>query len=240
MTDSVSIDQAIDDVFSLSSEEDSGAIQSFIDRLHESQRFATAALYRRTLLLLLLWLAGYLIATGVISEVEVSGFHAGAGQLISLLPVFPIAIGFVAYELVCAIKSRIVTQAALNRCYWNQLPAVWSHDLEILLNPHTYLDVEGVFKGAIGSAGLLQRGMAYYVPILVAVIGAAVPIAAIVHVTYLGWVGLHATGRLLLIASALLGTLFWLRAALLLSLQWQGPDRRRIKSSTPPAERRPV
>jgi hypothetical protein len=233
MTDNVTIDQAVDDIFSLRTDGDADTIQSFVDRLHEGQRFATTALYRRTLLLLLLWLAGYLIATGVISEVEVSAFHAGSGQLIALLPVFPIALGFVAYELVCAIESRIVTQAALNRCYWNLLPAVWSHDLEILLNPHTYIDVEGMFRGAIESASLLQKAMAYYVPILVGIIAAFVPIAAILHVTYLGWTHLHLVGRALLVASAVLGTLFWLRAMLLTELTWQGPNRPRIKASSP-------
>jgi hypothetical protein len=229
MKNCVTIDEAIDDVFDQKGDERAESVQAFMARLHDSMRSATAALYRRTLLVLLLWLAGYLIATGVISEVEISAFHAGAEHLTSLLPAFPLAIGFVAYETMCAFKSREVTREALNRCYWHALPPVWSHDLEKLLNPHTYLDVEGMLHDAIEAAGPVQRSMAYLAPMLVGNIISVVPAIAIAHISYCGWEKLQTPGRILLAASIVMGALFWLRAMLLMSLKWQGPNRLRIK-----------
>jgi hypothetical protein len=225
----LTIEEAIDDVFEQDAKGNPDAMKAFVDRLHESQRYAATSMYRRTFLVLLLWLAGYLIATGVISEAEMAGLHANGDHLASLLPVFPIAIGFVAYELVCAVQARDVTRAALGRCYWHALPTAWSHDLERLLDPHTYLDVEAVYDVAIESENALQKVMANVLRMLVAIIASVGPAIAIGHLTYLGWRTAHTIGNVLLGASALLGVLFWLRAMFLVTLKWKGPSRLRVK-----------
>jgi hypothetical protein len=226
---SVTIDTAIDDVFSQDAKGKADAVAAFMDRLHESRRYAAASMYRRTFLVLGLWLAGYLIAVGSISEVEKAGVHIASDHLLSLLPVFPIAIGFVAYELVCAIKAFDVTGKALMRCYWHVLPTGWSHDLERLLDLHAYTDIEDLFSEATESASALQKAMASFVPWFAAGIVAFAPAVAILHLTYLGWRTPHVVGKVLLTASALVGMLFWLRGMLLVTLVWKGPNRVRIE-----------
>jgi hypothetical protein len=232
MNKHVKIDEAIDDVFSNDAEGNADIVSAFMDRLHESQRSATASLYRRTFLFLFLWLVGYLIAIGAISEAEEGGVHVDASHLASLLPAFPIAIGFIAYELACAIEFRVVTGKALSRCYWHVLPNAWSHDLEKLAGPYTYFDVEGVYQVAIESEGKAQKVMANYVPLLVGVILLLGPAVAISHLTYLGWRTPTVVGKILLATSAFLGGLFWLRGILLLLLEWKGPTRVRVKPAS--------
>jgi hypothetical protein len=203
-----SIKEQVDHAFDQLDEEKSKFAQSFISGLSDRLTSAEQASARGFLAFLLIWASIYLVAKGLVDEASISGVKLKSLQ--PLLIVGPVALGFVSYVFSAALATTMVLEEAIRECYGKFIPKLSETKLDTLISSHTFIGAEQQTVLTLRSwvesclSNLVLYGVVFF-----AWVGS---IAAIWQVTNMLF-HLALWPRTLILSSALVGVLLWLRGA---------------------------
>jgi hypothetical protein len=156
----------------------------------------------------LIWASIYLVAKGLVDEASISGVKLKSLQ--PLLIVGPVALGFVSYVFSAALATTMVLEEAIRECYGKFIPKLSETKLDTLISSHTFIGAEQQTVLTLRSwvesclSNLVLYGVVFF-----AWVGS---IAAIWQVTNMLF-HLALWPRTLILSSALVGVLLWLRGA---------------------------
>lgn len=202
-----SIDDTIDKLFHSELELHPEELYRYVERLHENYQEALRSMNRRTYLLLFAWIAAMALGSGQVTEAEIGGIKISGVS--TLLPAFPFAIGFIGYDLICAGSAVNLLWQAISRCYMNALPTAYKLNLEFLIAPPSFTNVERMYDGISRSNDVMGKFITWIFGTIVLL----VPLVAIGHIAYLSWN--VRCSKLFLCLSTALGFIMWVRSIIL-------------------------
>lgn len=208
------IEKAINELFESEAAGRGDELVRFIERIYNNYRAAIVTINRRTALLLFAWGAGVALGNGLVSEAAVAGLKISS--ITSLLPAFPLLIGFIGYDLHCAIAAQSLLWSSIECYYMKALPAAYNLKLEYLIAPPTFSNVERMYYGSsvVGKITSVSIGTIFF---SVVILG---PLAAIGHITYLEW-ALQGCSKVAICISSGIGLMFWVRSVVLFCQDWK-------------------
>lgn len=189
-------------------------VRFFVESLQASLHEADRKLHRSTLSFVAAWFVFYALATGMVTEGDVSSFRIGE---LKLIPIFgPLVLGGLAYHLlVCAAAQRTYFDALSNSAK-HLLPKAYELDLELLLAGPSVIGTERTL-GSEGGPWWAEWISARWIELL-SFSAALVPLLALAHVSWL-MVETHRFPVWTEITVIVLGLLLWAKGihAVLLS-----------------------
>jgi hypothetical protein len=181
-----------------------GFISGLSDRLTSAER--TSA--RGFLAFLLIWASIYLVAKGLVDEAAISGVKLK--NLQPILIVGPIALGYVSYVFSAALATTMVLEEAIRECYGKLIPKLSETNLDTLISSHTFIGAEQ--QTVLTQQSWVESWLSNLVMYGIVFFSWAGSLAVICQVTVMLFHLSH-WPRALILSSAFVGVLLWLRGA---------------------------
>ena len=200
------ITEKIDELFTDIAPDRQEEIKSLLVNMHANLCDSGKSFHHSFVAFIVLWAVFYLIGNGLIQEAEL--FSLKVGKITTLTIAGPPILGGLFYSMLSSLAATEYLMSAISRVYKHVLPKVYSLDMEYLLAPPTFFNVERFLNGEATSKWLNSFTEGWIVGL--AIVPLLGTIAALVHVSYLLWVNAPFS-KYLMIASIFTGAVLWIR-----------------------------
>jgi hypothetical protein len=184
-------------------------VDQFFTRVQTNYDEAIRTATRFLLLMIATWFLTYAIHEEWIKEIQWAGIKFERKMTVAA----PFIVGLLSYGLQSALGGAVVLWEAISRRLRYTLPTAWKHNLDDLLAPPTFSNVERLLEPEIEfeKFSLCSRG--WFILITVLIFGGSV--AGLVHTTYLLIRPSPAAHWVVIAISATLGAVAWVRGVVL-------------------------
>lgn len=180
--------------------------RELIKHLHTNLCQADNAIHHAFISLLSLWAGFYLIGSGLIQEAGYLSLRVS--RITTLIIAGPPILGGISYSLWTSMAASEYLMTAISHAYKHLYPKVYELDIEYLLAPPTFINVERALSQEASTRWLNWSTRAWIM--VFTIIIALGSLGAIAHISYLLWLAAPFNLYILLI-SIVVGHVLWLR-----------------------------
>jgi hypothetical protein len=209
--DTTPIGATIDQLIKAEAAERPEQLRSFFDRVLTNYDEAIRMASRYFLGVLTAWFLTYAIADGWIDKIEILGLELKGKMVVAS----PFLIGLLSYGMLSSLAGAAVFWDAICRSVSHLLPTARKHDLDDLLAPPTFSNIERMLEPEPQHKLQSLFSTAWFV--LVTLLIFCGSLGALAHTTLMLFNPCLAINRVLAFSSAVLGATAWLRGNVLLA-----------------------
>lgn len=184
-------------------------VEHFFGRVQSNYDEAIRTATRFLVLIIAMWFLTYAIHVGWLKKIEWAGIEFDRRMTIAS----PFILGLLSYGLQSALGGAVVLWEAISRRIRYTLPTAWKHNLDDLLAPPTFSNVERMLEPEIEFKAFSLCSRGWFV--LVSVLMFVGSVAAVIHTAYLLIRPQPAAHWAWITMSAILGFVAWVRGVVL-------------------------